>query len=225
MTLVTMIGFIYNDIIDIDLDRAAGKNRPISSGSLPVRSALGMIFILTTLQFLVAPALKSHDSVVILLATTVAVIAYSHFSKRLPILKGLYVACLANTPLLMGYSEARIEPNWGPMLVVFSFIFWRECLLDVYDAYYDTRRGFRTVASFIPPPLLEKMAWLGMVLSLAFGYLVLDGFIAHLVMTGALGLQLLAAHQSNYDQQNGLVTTRFVMIVGVIAACLSEQDV
>ena len=215
-----MTGFIYNDVVDIELDRLAKKERPIALGLLSKRTALLATAGISLSSILTAFMLFELATSSLLLITSIAVLLYSHASTYLPLVKGPYVGALAVFPFMVGYSVGKGEVHLGALSVVFSYICFREMLLDIADRTADLAYGKRTIAAYLPRESLW-VPWLGMMCSLMLGFAVIDGYQGQILISLAVAAQLFFLILSNRDLALAIRGTRIVMLIGVGAACLS----
>lgn len=91
--LASSIGYIYNDINDVLIDRLhpAKKSRPFASGDLSTRAGvfISLILILSLIPILFFLPFKFHLVLVIYLAMT---FTYTRFFKFLPVVEMFFVA-------------------------------------------------------------------------------------------------------------------------------------
>lgn len=123
--LMSSAVYIYNDIVDIDVDRLhpSKKSRPLPSGKVSLSVAkliLGLLFLLATgLGFIV-----SWQAAVILLSYFVLNLAYTHSLKHIVILDVFSIAMGFMLRILAGTIGVGIAPSqWllfcGLMITLF----------------------------------------------------------------------------------------------------------
>ncbi len=220
MTLLTMFGFISNDISDIEKDRLALKSRPITTGRLPTNiatafasSILLCVIFLSTLWGVAAAASAMFIAV--------ALVYYSAFSAKYPLYKGLYTALLCITPFGFAAAITGEAPDVTLISVIFLFIVFREVLLDTLDAVGDRRYGLTTVVHVIGERNAKLIGWCGMFASLVLGQLFLTNIWSVGVLYLALGSLLVSRILYGSDEQLGLRSTRVAMLLGVFSIAIS----
>lgn len=75
--LVTAGTYILNDLVDVDLDRANGKNRPIASGKVSKRQALTFVLSCFVSAIMLTASTSNTNSLVIVTLMVAIGIAYS----------------------------------------------------------------------------------------------------------------------------------------------------
>ncbi|MGA7885135.1 MAG: UbiA family prenyltransferase [Acidobacteriaceae bacterium] len=143
MTVVTMFGFVVNDVFDYRKDSRAGVKRPVAAGSLPQAHALLFSALLLAAVSLLSAVVGSGG---VMAFTALALVLYTPFARRWPLLKGLYVAGLCLLPLYYATSVAGTRASWGAYAVLVLFILGRETLMDADEAAGDLQAGMRTIA-------------------------------------------------------------------------------
>lgn len=125
-------GCIYNDLIDIDIDRQVErtKTRPIASGALPVKNAIIFIGVLLFLSFMI---LLSLPRVAIFLGFFVLIpVLFYPVLKRFTYYPQLMLGIAFNWGALMGWAAAHVH------LSTTSFLFYGAgiCWTMIYDTIY-----------------------------------------------------------------------------------------
>jgi 4-hydroxybenzoate polyprenyltransferase len=123
-SLVASAGYLVNDLLDLEADRAhpAKRNRPLASGALPVAWGLGLAALLTLSGFGLALALTPPRFVAMLGLYGVMTLAYSAFLKRQLLLDVIVLAALYTLRVIAGAAAVVIDLT--PWLLAFSlFIF------------------------------------------------------------------------------------------------------
>jgi 4-hydroxybenzoate polyprenyltransferase len=217
MTGLTAFGFVANDICDRTKDRCAGKDRPIARGELRPELAAGLCAVLLSCVFLLSAFVK-FDVIIVSMFIATALIFYSPFSSRVPLLKGGYTATLCTLPFFLAYSAADIAPNFGMIVVVFLFITFRELLLDSVDAKDDGQFGLKTLAVVIGPKRSECIGWGGMLFILLIGQFLVEGWVPLTLLILSILSLVFSRAQFSRDANAGLRATRATMLLGVLAA-------
>jgi 4-hydroxybenzoate polyprenyltransferase len=144
MSVATMFGFVINDILDYDKDAAAGVQRPIAMGVLSRPAALVFSLFLVLVVWTLSTAVGSGRNV--LAVTTLALLLYTPFARRMPLLKGAYVACLCTLPLSYASAVDCANPSWQAYVVLALWIVGRETLMDAHEIEGDRKAGMMTPA-------------------------------------------------------------------------------
>nr|WP_255723101.1 UbiA family prenyltransferase [Thalassobius sp. Cn5-15] len=220
MTMLTMAGFISNDISDRQKDKIAQKSRPITTGKLPAKVAA--LFAICLFAFVVfVSGFLGIAAVVASILTAAALVFYSAFSKKFPLFKGVYTALLCIVPF--GFAAAASEASVQPDLVsiVFFFIVFREILLDTLDASGDRAFGLKTVAHVLGEQNARTVGWLGMFGSLMAGQVLLHNPVSILVLYLALISLAVSACLYLSNEEKGLRSTRLAMFLGVFSIAVA----
>ena len=131
MSVVTMFGFVINDILDYDKDVAAGVQRPIAMGALSRPAALMFSVLLLLVVWSLSSTVGTGSSVLAL--TALALLLYTPFARRVPLIKGLYVAGLCVVPLYYASAVSGVSSSWHAYGVLVLWIFGREMLMDANE--------------------------------------------------------------------------------------------
>jgi geranylgeranylglycerol-phosphate geranylgeranyltransferase len=147
IALVVAFGFVINDYHDSDLDSISKPYRPIPSGRLSRRYALGFACTLA-LFAVVAAAGMGVLPVIAALALVACSAAYTFFLKPTLLLGIMMVAALNASAVLYGCMAAgRLSPG-AVMLTVLAVLNAgaQETLYNVVDRAEDARFHVRTTA-------------------------------------------------------------------------------
>lgn len=114
--------YVFNDLRDIDEDRnhPQKKNRPIASGKISHKEALGLLFFLVVIVSLLTLYINILPFTVVLFLYLLINLFYSISLKRVPLLELLLVTCCYVLRLLAGGAITGIVvSNW--LLIVIFF--------------------------------------------------------------------------------------------------------
>lgn len=114
--------YVFNDLRDIDEDRnhPQKKNRPIASGKISHKQALGLLFFLVVIVSLLTLYINILPFTVVLFLYLLINLFYSISLKRVPLLELLLVTCCYVLRLLAGGAITGIVvSNW--LLIVIFF--------------------------------------------------------------------------------------------------------
>ena len=215
MACITMAGFVINDIYDRPKDALMSTNRPITIGLIsPSEATIGSGFLLGV-GFLVSP---SHgSSLAILFGAAAAVVIYSSFAWRFPMLKGIYTALLCCTPFAYGASMGggAFAANVYAALVL--FVSGREIYLDIRDIDGDSRFGLRTIPVQIGIPAARRVAIILMVTGGLATLLLVRSTTAYLAATASLVVLGLVLVWPGVPLHRRLQLTRIPMLLGAFA--------
>ncbi|MBN2617656.1 MAG: UbiA family prenyltransferase [Spirochaetales bacterium] len=160
MILVTGIGFIINDIGDLEYDKQAKKNRPITMELLSKSSAIFSIIIFSIIMFSIEILFQNLVSFLILFSTYLLVFFYTFISKKIPYIKNFVTAILCISPFVYAQIISNINPNLFILGIVFIFITGRELLIDAsVDFIGDSNAGLKTLAVILNPFYAQLISW------------------------------------------------------------------
>jgi 4-hydroxybenzoate polyprenyltransferase len=210
-----MAGFIVNDVCDRPKDILACVQRPIAMGL--ISSAEGVVgsSLLFTMAFCVTPLLGR--SVLILFFTAGAVVAYSTFARRFPILKGVYTALLCCAPLAYGAAIGGGEFAITVYAALICFICGREIYLDVRDVAGDSRFGLQTIPVLIGILAAKRMAIGLMIAGGLFTLIVVRSTTGYVAAASSLLLLGAVLTWPGIELHRRLELTRIPIFLGAIA--------
>lgn len=117
-------GCCWNDIADRDIDgrvaRTAG--RPIPSGELSVRQAVGFMVLLALAAF--AILLTFNRFAILVGVASLAVVAVYPFMKRITWWPQFFLGLAFNWGALLGWAAVRGALDWAPVLLYAGGILW-----------------------------------------------------------------------------------------------------
>lgn len=124
MSLISSTVYIVNDIIDrhADRDHPSKKGRPIASGAVSVRAAVGLAFITGGAGFFCALRLVSFPFLHITVLYFVLTLLYSFFVKKVMVLDVLLLTAFYTIRIFAGGVAARVPVS--PWLLAFSSFFF-----------------------------------------------------------------------------------------------------
>lgn len=174
---------VANDVYDVEIDKVNSPERPIPSGIVKARSALGLSMVLSAASIGFAALLGPWTLLTALLAL-VLMLYYNTRGKRTGLIGNAVVSFNVALPFFYGGLAVN---SIRPLLFIFSIIaflanFAREIAKGIADVKGDSLRHVRTLAvvkgardaafgsaglfvlavllSFIPPLLPEKVSLL-----------------------------------------------------------------
>ncbi|WP_435126017.1 geranylgeranylglycerol-phosphate geranylgeranyltransferase [Halobaculum sp. D14] len=142
----TAAGNAVNDYFDRDVDAVNRPERPIPSGRVSPRGALGFaatLFVGAVLAAVTLPVL----AVAIAVVNLVALVAYTKLFKGLPGVGNVVVAYLTGSTFLFGAAAAGglASQVWTLFWLAAAATFAREVVKDVEDVAGDREEGLRTL--------------------------------------------------------------------------------
>jgi len=140
LALLLAGAFAFNDVYDRDADAINVPKRPIPSGVLSVRAALGIAIACAVGALAAAIATKSMRVIVLTCALIALLFAYSLLLKRITFVKNLVMALVGASVPLFGNLQAR-----ELAILIGLFILQKEIVADAYDRDGDARVGLRTL--------------------------------------------------------------------------------
>ena len=98
-------GLLDNDLADLAEDRAERPNRPLPSGAANPRTVRAVAGLLTVVGFFLAGKLGA-TALIVAAAVVIAVGAYNHLTKHLPVFGALNMGVCRGLSVLLGASAA-----------------------------------------------------------------------------------------------------------------------
>jgi 4-hydroxybenzoate polyprenyltransferase len=220
--LVTMSGFLLNDIFDYEKDKIGGRNRPICNDRLSRKIAGTTAILFSTLSIVFGLASGNDVAVHTIVAINFGVLAYSKFSKLLPWAKGLYTAILCCTPILLTYIGLDQRIDLPLLSVLFIFCFSRELLMDATEISSDMKSQIKTLAFHLGESIATAFSWFGMFTgTVLFLYFVSDSLRPFAFL--ALALTIVSYRLSITRPLAAIDLTRAPMLVGALVVGLGVQ--
>jgi 4-hydroxybenzoate polyprenyltransferase len=217
MWLVTMSGFVWNDLYDAEMDRQAGKMRPIASGELSPRTAALSSVFACFFALLNSQMILGSSATLVLICTMIALLLYSPFGRVHPLVKPIWVGALCMSPFAFSSIAVDLAPDTAILLLGFIFIFMRELLIDLQDAESDRDWGVWTIDQLCDPKSLELICWGALFLIPAFGALIMSSLWSVILMTASALTNGMAFKAYLTEPSRGLLWTRLGMLFAVIA--------
>ena len=121
--LISSAVYLFNDIVDIEADRQhpEKKHRPLASGLLPIRVALGAAIVLSIVALLFGYFLKPAFAVILALYLTLNLL-YSRWLKHVPILDVLIISSGFVLRVAAGVALITVE-RFSPWLYMITILF------------------------------------------------------------------------------------------------------
>jgi 4-hydroxybenzoate polyprenyltransferase len=215
--VVTMLGFVFNDLYDIQKDKLANKNRPITTGELSKKTAITFAVITSILMLSFELLVNNIYSFYLILGTLIAVILYSPFSKAIPLLKIVYTAFLCCAPLLYGYLVSGINVELIKFLPILLFIIGRELWLDEIDLIGDLKANIKTLAYYLGKKKSIFLAFTLMFLSSGFIFLSEPSYLAIIFSVFSVFSLLICLIFIRFNENVAVNISRVSMLLGMFA--------
>jgi geranylgeranylglycerol-phosphate geranylgeranyltransferase len=221
MMLVTMFGFVVNDIFDEEKDVRAGVRRPLAMKviSRPVAIAAAVVTCLSAhlLATRLSPAVVAGTA-----ALCIALLFYTAFARRLPVLKGVYTAVLACGPFWYGHLTSGRAIGVHLYVILAVWVFGRELLMDVVERDDDFAVGMRTIPFVIG---VRRSTELGIVLvgGAAAALLLTATSPLDYVLAGATAVSLTLVASASLTPAGRISATRPIMLIGALALVAQLQ--
>lgn len=181
MFLVTVVGFIADNIYDEATDRLSGTRNPIASGLVSKLSAVWATGVLIVTALMISP--ETYSGSAVLAATTLGLLMYPILAGRFPLLKGVYTALLVCAPLAYGMYVGHIHISAKYYLVLAVFVTGREAFLDSYQSEADRAFGIVTVAVRWSKSVVERYSGYMMVIASVLLIIISQGHAARTAAT------------------------------------------
>ncbi|NUN09621.1 MAG: geranylgeranylglycerol-phosphate geranylgeranyltransferase [Ignavibacteriaceae bacterium] len=142
--LTTASGNIFNDIMDLEIDRINSPLRPLPARIFTVRQAF-LFFYIFTISALLLAYFISITVFLIVIFTQLTLVAYSFKLKRLPFSGNLTIGLLTGTAFIYGaVLGGETEHAFIPAVVAGLANVLREVVKDIQDIEGDRKGGART---------------------------------------------------------------------------------
>lgn len=147
--LMRSAGCIVNDLADKDFDKHVERTRtrPLASGEISTREALGLLMILLCLSLLVA--ISMGWKIVALGACWLPLVAAYPFMKRFTWWPQAFLGLTFNAGAIFGWVAVTGTLTPAPLVLYLGAIFWTigyDTLYAVQDMDDDARIGVRSTA-------------------------------------------------------------------------------
>lgn len=215
MFTVTMFGFVINDILDFEKDAAAGVQRPIATGAISSQTALVFAGFLLVGACWLSAAVGSGGSVLTL--AVLALVLYTPSARRMPLLKGLYVAGLCMAPLYYASVVGQTNFSGAAYVLLALFVLGREILMDANEIAGDRQAGLRTVAEALGPSNTRRLGAAMMIASLAWLNFVAPGILGKTLAILSLASLVFVLYWPIRDEERRIAFTRLPMLAAAIA--------
>lgn len=220
--LITMFGFVENDISDRHKDRQGERgDKLLVSGGVEVGEVKGVALVLALCSWLLGYFAFGTEALAFLTVLAIALSVYSAFSHRLPMFKGLYTACLCMSPVWFVNIVSGTEVI-SPYVVAFGMVFFvgRELAIDSKDAVADRLAGMKTLAVVLGPRLSMFCGWTAM--AAAFLILALTvGNEGRLLAAAGLGLLIVLGIYNSVNPVRAIQWSKVALLFGVFSVGVS----
>ena len=233
---VCAAGNIFNDIVDIEIDRINRPRRVLVRGALTIRQAYFLAGLCAFASFVLAVAVNYQVLVLVIIALA-TLAAYNLGLKRVPLLGNSLIAFLAGLTFLAGGWAADPELVLilpGPLVpALFAFLIHldREILKDIQDIEGDKIAGVRTLSMIVGiSNAMLIIIGIFVMLVLATIYPILAGWYGGMYKTislYAVGLPVTAllifvwGHPTPRMLSTASLALKLVMGIGLIALLLA----
>lgn len=175
--LLSAASFVFNDIFDLEVDRANKIKRPLASGDLSVRSAWNLWASLTTMGFILAAFIQRREAAFLLSSSYVLSLLYTVKIKKHGLLGNIAVSLLVSLSLVYGAISANNSfPLSMVSLVIISLLLnlAREVIQGIADAPGDALRNVRSMSRRYGVKAAKKLGAGLIVLMLVFAPLSIE---------------------------------------------------
>jgi 4-hydroxybenzoate polyprenyltransferase len=217
LTFLTAFGFLTNDIVDAEKDSMAGRqDKLIATGRLARAHAVVASVIALTAAVGIAYSI-SVSAAFWSFVIAILVLVYSPFALWLPIAKCAYFSALCLAPFVFVSLSGIGNFSVLGALLVCTFVFGRETLIDVSDIEYDLRAKFHTFAIRVGAKRATQLGWALMLFS-TLGLLIASLSTAAMPLAvGAVAFVALALRSSFASSPRHFLWTRCAMLCAVLA--------
>lgn len=166
----TMIGFLVNDIVDIERDRINKPYRPHVNNVIAKDQVLLFCIMLTIIFIYTMVKLTSYTSTsVYILIYFVFYLLYNFVNKISGLLKNLTISIGFVFPyLFITVFLGILNNNFFLILFTFFFFLYRELLMDINDKEGDLKTGLMTIPTRISDSAARFMVAIYWLLTVIF---------------------------------------------------------
>ncbi len=147
---VCAYSMVINDYYDIEVDRVNQPDRPLPSGAVTVRSALGLALVMLAIGVLASVALLSWAAIAVSLIYAFLSWLYNYRAKKYGLSGNLIVASSLAIPFIYGGVVAGGSVTSSLLLFMAGTAFLsgvgREVVKAMADTVGDEKRGIRSFA-------------------------------------------------------------------------------
>lgn len=227
MSFACSAGNIFNDIIDIEIDKINKPNRVLPKGIISNKNAkiLYGIFIILSLTF---AFYNGFTSFVYLMIVNLVLIFYSTHLKRIILVGNFSVALLTASALVYGAMIAG-NINAGIIPAIFAFFtnFLREIIKDIEDVKGDSANKINTFSKIYGDRKTLTLIFLSTLFVIIFSFIPfvysiygIEFFIIVMVIVNplfAFMLKLLYKSQDLNTLRKATMIVKLNMIIGLFA--------
>jgi chlorophyll/bacteriochlorophyll a synthase len=221
MTALAMFGFVVNDVFDYHKDAVAGVRRPIAEGELSIREAVILAVGLLALVFLLSTIVASGGMVLVI--TSLGLVAYSPIAQRYPLGKGALVAGLCCSPLLYGSVVGGIPCPWFSYTTLACFVFGRETLMDAEELIGDRLAGLATIPVVLGCRRARRIGIAVMFLSTIGLVVVARSNVGRIAATAMLLCLVCVFFLPGLSDATRIKLSRIPMLVGAVAIAIGSK--
>ena len=215
-------GCTLNDILDRHLDAKVERTkvRPIPSGQVTVRQAIGFLVAQLLLGFVIL--LQLNLFAIFLGAASLALVAAYPFMKRITWWPQAFLGLTFNWGALLGWAAVRGDLGWQPVLLYAGGILWTLGYDTIYahqDREDDAHVGIKSTALLFGS---DSRRWVGCFYAGAFALWLLAleptgmfwGIAVPLLVTGVLMFMQVRGWDMN-DPADSLATFKAARFIGM----------
>jgi 4-hydroxybenzoate polyprenyltransferase len=141
-------GLLFNDLFDLDEDRAERPHRPLPSGAADPRQVRGVAILLMFLGN--AMALAAGVGALCIAATlSLAILTYNRWAKGLPFVGAIVMGFCRGLSLLLGAAMFTTTPDAGVLVAVGALTLYIAAVTNL--ARHETDASAPTLAKILPP--------------------------------------------------------------------------
>lgn len=175
--LLYCVGIVLNDLYDFDIDKKERPNRPLPSGKISRRSAIGLVAIFSTLA-LILSLLVSFSTLVISSILFLAIFGYDKYLKNT--YAGPFTIATARAMnILLGTSVSFRSVDSYSQIVTLTFVliitFVYVSLIGFISRY--EVRGFSDNTKLLLPPAIVAIVISSIILFSLMGFFKLESLI------------------------------------------------
>jgi hypothetical protein len=175
--LLYCVGIVLNDLYDFDIDKKERPNRPLPSGKISRRSAIGLVAIFSTLA-LILSLLVSFSTLVISSILFLTIFGYDKYLKNTHA-GPLTIASARVMNILLGTSVSFRSVDSYSQIVTLTFVliitFVYVSLIGFISRY--EVRGFSDNAKLLLPPAIVAIIISSIILFSLMGFFKLESLI------------------------------------------------
>ena len=150
--LMRSAGCIYNDIVDINIDKKVQrtKDRPLASGKISIKNAWTLIIILCLISLVIL--FQFNNKTIICGFASILLVLFYPFAKRFTYWPQLILGFVFNFGVLLSWLSLNAHFSYGIIFLYISGILWTlgyDTIYALQDVNDDIKIGVKSSAIYL----------------------------------------------------------------------------